>query len=140
MRLGLEPVLYEADRIGGRLRSVPFPGYEDTLAEMGAMRFPPSSTTFFHYIDACGLETRPFPNPLTPATPSTVVDLKGEAHYARRLEDRPPLFGDVARAWAGALERGTRHSEMQNAIRERDVAGIKAIWDELVPAMDDKTF
>ena len=140
MKLGLRPVLYEADRIGGRLRSVPFPGYEDTLAEMGAMRFPPSSTSLFHYIDLCGLESRPFPNPLTPATPSTVVDLKGETHYARRIEDLPPVFGEVSRAWAGTLERGARHSEMQAAIRDRDVGAIKGIWDALVSELDDKTF
>src|SRR5688572_17943040 len=51
MKIGLRPVIYEADRIGGRLRSVPFEGYPDCLAEMGAMRFPPSSTTLYHYID-----------------------------------------------------------------------------------------
>jgi monoamine oxidase len=140
MKLGLRPVLYEADRIGGRLRSVPFDGYGDCLAEMGAMRFPPSSTTLYHYIDGCGLHTRPFPNPLTPAAPSTVVDLKGESHYAERLEDLPPVFGEVSRAWASALERDTRLSAMQAAVRERDVAGIKEIWDPLVRALDDKTF
>ena len=42
-----------------------------------------------HYIDLVGLETRPFPNPLAPATPSTVVDLKGESHYARTIDDLP---------------------------------------------------
>src|SRR5689334_14238395 len=50
MKLGLKPVVYEADRLGGRLRSERFDGYPDSIAEMGAMRFPPSSTTLFHYI------------------------------------------------------------------------------------------
>jgi len=139
MKLGLKPVIYEADRIGGRLRSVPFDGYEDIKAELGAMRFPPSATTLFHYIDLCGLETRPFPNPLTKASPSTVVDLKGQTHYARRLEDLPPVFQQVSDAWQGALENGAHFSAMQGAIRERDVGRIKELWNSLVPALDDTT-
>ena len=57
MRLGLKPVVYEAGRIGGRLRSQPFEGAEGVIAELGGMRFPSSSTAFFHYLDRVGLET-----------------------------------------------------------------------------------
>ncbi len=112
MKLGLKPVLYEADRMGGRLRSNGFDGYEDIIAEMGAMRFPPSSTTLFPYIDLCGLKTKPFPNPLTPATSSTVVDLKGQSHYAVHFEDLPRIYQDVAKAWNDALENHSRFSAM----------------------------
>jgi hypothetical protein len=49
MKLGLKPVIYEADRIGGRLRSVAFDGYADVKAELGRCgsrrRRPRSSTT-----------------------------------------------------------------------------------------------
>jgi tryptophan 2-monooxygenase len=141
MKLGLRPVIYEADRIGGRLRTERFDGLpESAVAEMGAMRFPPSSTTLYHYIDGCGLQTRPFPNPLTPATPSTVIDLKGETHYARTIKDLPPQYAGVARAWDGALERAAALHEMQAAIRARDVAAIKAVWDPLVEELDDVSF
>jgi tryptophan 2-monooxygenase len=139
MKLGLKPVVYEADRIGGRLRSVPFDGYEDVKAELGAMRFPPAATALFHYIDLCGLETKPFPNPLTEAAPSTVVDLKGKTHYARRLEDLPAVFRQVSEAWHRALDSGTHFSAMQAAIRKREVGRIKEIWNALVPALDDTT-
>jgi tryptophan 2-monooxygenase len=47
------------------------------------MRFPVSSTAFYHYVDKLGLETKPFPNPLTPASGSTVIDLEGQTHYAQ---------------------------------------------------------
>ena len=77
MKLGLKPVVYEADRIGGRLRSETFKGGDGTIAELGAMRFPPASTTLFHYLDKVGLWTRPFPNPLSPACPQ-------HGHRARR--------------------------------------------------------
>lgn len=70
MKLGLKPIVYEADQIGGRMRSQPFDGHPEVVAEMGAMRFPPSSTTLFHYLDTMGLRTEAFPNPLADSTPA----------------------------------------------------------------------
>jgi lysine 2-monooxygenase len=140
MKLGLRPVVYEASKMGGRLRSQPFEGADGVIAELGGMRFPVSSTAFYHYVDLLGLQTRPFPNPLTPASGSTVVDLEGQSHYAQTLADLPPLFGEVARAWAQALEDGSRFAEIQEAIRARDVPTLKALWDRLVPLWDDRTF
>ncbi|UKD59578.1 FAD-dependent oxidoreductase [Amycolatopsis sp. FU40] len=141
MKLGLRPVVYEIDGIGGRLRTHHFPGLPgDVVAEMGAMRFPPSSTSLFHYIAKAGLETTPFPNPLSPATPSTVVDLKGRSHYARTPEDLPDVYGEVARAWQRTLDEHASFAEMQTAIRNRDVATVKKIWNELVPRLDNQTF
>ncbi|MCY1338292.1 Tryptophan 2-monooxygenase [compost metagenome] len=140
MKLGLKPVVYEASKMGGRLRSEPFEGAEGIIAELGGMRFPVSSTAFYHYVDMLGLETRPFPNPLTPASGSTVVDLEGVSHYAEKLDDLPEIFREVAQAWADALEDGARFGEVQDAIRERDTVKLKALWDELVPKWDDRTF
>ena len=141
MKMGLKPVVYEADRIGGRLRTVGFEGCDPSLtAEMGAMRFPPSSTALRHYIDLAGLETRPFPNPLAEATPSTVVDLKGESHYAETLDDLPQVYRDVADAWARCLEEGADFSDMNRALRERDVPRIREIWAKLVERLDNQTF
>ena len=70
MRLGLKPVVYEAGRIGGRLRSQPFEGAEGVIAELGGMRFPISSTAFFHYLDRVGLETGRSPTRSVPASPA----------------------------------------------------------------------
>lgn len=143
LRMGLKPVVYEADELGGRMRSTPFPGVPGTLAEMGAMRFPPSSATLFGYFDAMGLETEPFPNPLAAATPSTVVDLKGETHYATCLDDLPPVYHEVADAWADALDdpaHGAEFSRMRQAVRERDADAVRAIWARLLPRLDDQSF
>jgi len=139
MRLGIKPVVYEASRMGGRLRSQPFEGAEGVIAELGGMRFPVSSTSFYHYVDMLGLPTRPFPNPLTETAGSTVIDLEGVTHYARTLEDLPALFTEVAQAWAQALE-DVRFTEIQDAIRARDVAALKSLWNDLVPRWDDRTF
>jgi monoamine oxidase len=140
MKLGLKPVVYEASRMGGRLRSQPFAGAPGIVAELGGMRFPASSTAFFHYVNLLGLHTQPFPNPLTPAAGSTVVDIEGNTHYARTLADLPRLFHEVAEAWSQALEADARFSDMQQALRERNVPRLKALWNTLVPLWDDRTF
>ncbi|WP_329180831.1 flavin monoamine oxidase family protein [Streptomyces sp. NBC_01477] len=141
LKMGLRPVVYEADRIGGRLRTVGFDGCDPGLtAELGAMRFPPSSTAFQHYVDLVGLATRPFPNPLAPCTPSTVVDLKGESHYATSVDDLPEVYHQVMHAWNACLEDGADFSAMQRALRERDVPAIRAIWSALVDKLDNQTF
>ncbi len=140
LKIGLRPVIYEADRIGGRLRSEPFRAAPDIVAELGGMRFPRSGTALYHYIDRCGLETRDFPNPLTPAAPTTVVDLAGSPHFARTIDDLPSLFVEVAEAWDAALESEARMTDIQGAMARRDVAAIKEIWNPLVAAWDDRTF
>src|SRR5262249_10302682 len=63
MKLGVKPVVYEASQMGGRLRSQAFEGAEGVVAELGGMRFPVSSTSFYHYVEKLGLRTLPFPNP-----------------------------------------------------------------------------
>src|SRR6476646_5561493 len=105
MKLGLKPVVYEASQMGGRLRSQQFEAAPTgVVAELGGMRFPVSSTTFYHYVDLLGLETAPFPNPLTSASNSTVIHIEGTTHYAEQPDTLPALFQEVAQAWADALE------------------------------------
>jgi len=140
MKLGLRPVVYEQGRLGGRLRSQSFQGADGIIAELGGMRFPISSTGFYHYVGLTGLETAPFPNPLDPASPSTVIDLEGEIAYIEGEADLPPLLREVAKAWEAALESGADFSALQAAIRTRDVAALKEIWNRLVPIWDERTF
>ena len=104
------------------------------------MRFPVSSTAFYRYLDRVGLETRAFPNPLDPATPSTVIDLEGQSIYVERPEDLPPLFREVADAWREALEEGASFGAIQDAMRARDVPRLKELWNRLVPIWDDRSF
>lgn len=139
-RLGLKPVVYEADRVGGRLRSEQFDGAPEAIAELGGMRFPRSSAALFHYADLLGLSSAPFPNPLTPAAGSTVIELGGQRWYAERLEDLPQLFNEVSEAWDAALEREFSLSGLQQAIRDRDAHRLKEIWDTIIPLWDDRSF
>ncbi len=139
MRMGLRPVVYEADQVGGRLRSVPIPGVAGVVADLGAMRFPPSGRAWGHYADLVGARTAPFPNPLSPASPSTVIDLGGHRYYGHTLADLPPLFTEVATAWTKALG-DVGLEELRGALATRDLARVKALWDPLVAALDETSF
>ena len=140
MRLGLKPVLYESGRIGGRLRSEPFDGGSGLIAELGGMRFPASSTGFYHYLAATGLESAPFPNPLGQATPSTLIDLEGEQLYVEPTDPLPTMLREISDAWHDALEEGVSFTALQRAIRHRNVAELKRQWNALVPLWDERTF
>jgi tryptophan 2-monooxygenase len=140
MKMGLKPVVYESRRLGGRLHSEPFKGAQGIVAELGGMRFPLSSTGFYHYLNRYGLETRPFPNPLSAAASSTVVDLEGESLYVESSDQLTPLLQEVGAAWHEALESEAGFSAMQAAIKSRDVGAIKQIWNDLIPTWDDRTF
>ncbi len=140
MKLGLKPIVFEQGRMGGRLRSQAFVNAPDVIAELGGMRFPESATAFNYYVDLLKLDTRPFPNPLTEAAGTTVVDLSGTPLFARSIQDLPPLFREVADAWEEALNTEAHFQELQKAIRERDAIEIKTRWDKLVHEWDDRTF
>lgn len=140
MKLGLRPIIYESGKFGGRLRSEIFEGTEDVIAELGGMRFPVSSHGFYHYVDLVGLESRPFPNPLTEAAGSTVIDLEGDTHFAKTLDDLPKLYHEVAVAYRAALEEHADFANLTQAVRARDVARLKAIWDPIVEKWDERTF
>ncbi|GHC75289.1 tryptophan synthase subunit alpha [Streptomyces flavofungini] len=140
LRLGLRPVVYETGHMGGRMRSAAFDSHPDAVAELGAMRFPASALALRHYLDLVGLETRPFPNPLTAASGSTVVALGGDRHYARRAGELPDIYQEVGMAWDKTLQEHAELFAMDDAIRRRDTAAIKAIWNPLVRALDDQSF
>ncbi|MGB7181763.1 MAG: FAD-dependent oxidoreductase [Burkholderiaceae bacterium] len=140
MRLGLRPILYESAQLGGRLRSQPFEGNPDVIAELGGMRFPESGTSFYHYVYQLGLGLKPFPNPLTAAAGSTLIDIEGRSYYAESEVDLPPVFRDVMAAWDAALEEGARFSDLKQAIRARDAVAVHQIWHPLVRQWDERTF
>ena len=140
MKLGLRPVVYEASQFGGRLRSRTFEGTKGIIAELGGMRFPISSRGFYHYVDLAGCESRPFPNPLSAAAGSTVIELEGQRHFARTLQDLPPLYQEIAEAYDTALREQAAFPDLQAAVRDKDIAGIKALWNPLVRDWDERTF
>jgi tryptophan 2-monooxygenase len=140
LRMGLRPVIYEADRIGGRLRSEPFVDGDGAYAELGAMRFPTAARSLYHYLDLVGLETTPFPNPLSEAAPSTVIELAGQEYYARRAADLPPMFREVERAWEQALAEEANIAALREGIAARDARALQSAWNPLVARFDEESF
>ncbi|MEM1360202.1 MAG: FAD-dependent oxidoreductase [Pseudomonadota bacterium] len=140
MKLGLRPIIYEAGKFGGRLKSEMFEGTDGIVAELGGMRFPITSRAFYHYVDLVGCRSRPFPNPLTEAAGSTVIELESKTHFARTLGDLPAFYRNIAQAYDEALAEHAAFPELQAAIKARDPAKIKALWDPLVADWDERTF
>ncbi|MBK4215764.1 FAD-dependent oxidoreductase [Paracoccus caeni] len=140
MKLGLRPVVYESDKFGGRLRSATFEGSDGVIAELGGMRFPTSSRGFYHYLDLVGCQTAPFPNPLTGAAGSTVIDLEGETLFARNLDELPGFYREIAEAYNSALSQHAGFADLQQAIIARDAEAVKALWNPLVSEWDERTF
>ncbi|MBV8367443.1 MAG: FAD-dependent oxidoreductase [Candidatus Eremiobacteraeota bacterium] len=73
LRAGFNPVVFEAtERVGGRNWSQPFDPQNPTtggIAEMGAMRVPTASETFYYYASTLfNMPTNPFPDPGKVAT------------------------------------------------------------------------
>lgn len=139
MKLGLRPVVYEIEQLGGRMRTVGFEGHPEPRAELGSMRFSPSAT-LFHYVNELGLKAVPFPNPLADATPSTVINLRGETHWARGPEDLPLTFQQVSDAWSKALHEKADLPVMMGAIERRDISVIKALWNRTVRELENQSF
>jgi len=142
MRLGLKPVIYEDQGLGlgGRFQSRHLFDGTSAFAEMGAMRFPPSATGLFHYINLLGLKTEPFPNPLTEAARSTLIDLLDETYYVEGTGPVPEKFANIANKWNQSLENYFEFTRMQTAIKENDTETIKSIWNQKVEQYDDVSF
>lgn len=68
-----------------------------------------------------------------------MIDVGGVTSYGRTIEDLPRRFGEIAEAWLEALEE-IGFTELQTAIRQRDVVTLKRLWNELVPVWDGRTF
>ena len=123
------------------LRSQQFEGApRGVIAELGGMRFPVSSTAFYHYVDLLGLDDCAVSQPAYAARPTARLSiLKARRITPSSPDTLPALFQEVAQAWADALE-GVGFTKIQDAIRARDVASLKSLWNKLVPIWDDRTF
>lgn len=109
MKIGLHPVVYESavnadgtPRIGGRMNSYRFPGDPKAIAELGAMRFPPTQRTFTFYLDKFGLDySRKFPGPLV--VPTTLF-FKGKKHFIPVDGKLPPVIHRAMKAWEALIQ------------------------------------
>lgn len=107
IRAGVNDIsLFESrDRLGGRAWSQQFiPEEPHLVAEMGAMRFPPSATGLFHYLDRFGISTSTvFPDP---GVVNTELHYRGERYSWPAGATPPPLFKHVYEGWRALLAQG----------------------------------
>lgn len=97
LRLGVVVDVYSSDQASsryGRAFSYPFPGNEQYLAEMGAMRFPPSEAGLFFYLKKFGIGYNAnFPDP---GKVKTLLYVDGSSYvWPAGQKDPPPLFDRV---------------------------------------------
>jgi len=109
MKIGLHPVIYEADknpdnspRIGGRAYTYRFPGDPKALAELGAMRIPPVHRTVCRYMDQFGIDYgTPFPDPLL--VPTTLY-FKGKKYFIPVGGPLPGPIQKASNAWKKLID------------------------------------
>ena len=104
------------------------------------MRFPLSATGLFHYIHLLDIQYEPFPNPLTKAAYSTLIDLLGQQYYVEGTGPIPDIFTRLADKWHAALETYFEFNKMQTALKSGDTATIKQIWNDRVVKYDNVSF
>jgi tryptophan 2-monooxygenase len=93
---------------GGRLFSSRFLNKDGSaskdIAEMGAMRFPPSEEALFYYLDAFGIKTNTdFPDP---GKHPTWVYYKGQGHHWDNSLVAPSGFDRVWNGWHALVNNG----------------------------------
>ena len=99
-------VLYEASgRIGGRAYSIPFTDQAPAfLAELGAMRFPPSEYSLFHYLDRFGIQANSsFPDP---GQVLTDLGYQGQTYTWPAQGNPPDMFATVHAGWSAFISDG----------------------------------
>lgn len=101
--------LYEQNSdFGGRLCSERLPGPTNlNVAEMGAMRFPPSEDCLYYYAYKFGFSfVNNFPDP---GTVDTLLSYKGEAmEWAADDETVPIAFETVYKGWLALMAEGVK--------------------------------
>lgn len=126
-RLGVLPVVYEAsERIGGRIYSYRFPGDKHAIAELGAMRFPPTSRLLFHYLKQFNISTQLFPDPLVVPTTIAFHDFRLRCNGP---DDLPEKVKNVSQKWQRLVD-SVLHSTRKAASPKDRLAAWKQVIDK----------
>lgn len=151
LRAGARDVtIFEAsERAGGRAFSRPFDEDQPQfLAELGAMRFPPSEFALFHYLDGFGIEHTPnFPDP---GKVLTNIGYQGRTYVWRPSDGQPPaLFTRVSNGWNAFVQQGcelrdgTRlpaPASITRALEAGHVEAAMAAWRAYLQAFENLSF
>ncbi|GME43226.1 tryptophan 2-monooxygenase [Neofusicoccum parvum] len=135
-KAGADVTLLEAtDKVGGRLQSIATPDGRD-VAEMGAMRFPPSEDLLYYYAEQTGFTFLPdFPDPGHKPTILSYQN-KGSLWYDTKV---PPGFEKVYNGWGefivnGITANGKTVLESSNKLQEWLQSDTSAGRRNVIPA------
>jgi tryptophan 2-monooxygenase len=146
-RAGLHPVIFEAtNRIGGRNYSRPFggdTGKNAALAELGAMRVPPSCKVFnYYYEQVLKLKFSPFPDP---GKVLTTLYYQNQPYTwlpsANPHDPAPPPPGPFARI---ATDFGNFADGLTTPLwapwQAGDLEGVRRVWQRYIQRYADISF
>ncbi|MFA0961653.1 flavin monoamine oxidase family protein [Roseivirga sp. BDSF3-8] len=130
LKCGVDVTLFEASqRIGGRLYSKKFEEGSPEIAELGAMRFPPSEELLFDYFKEFNIPTTPnFPDPLSV---NTIISYKNSTHSIPAGGNVPDEFDNVYTGWNALIDNGA-------TVTYTDAAGNKQTVVLAAPAELEK--
>lgn len=151
LRAGIRHVtLFEAEQggYGGRLLSQRFdPSMPHYIAEMGAMRFPPTEVGLFHYLNHFAIDTASvFPDP---GIVDTEIHYQGEAFAWRAGEPPPALFQKVDGGWRAFIKEGVTldngrvlvaPASITQALKAGRLADAKEAWQCYLDVFSDSCF
>ncbi|MDU5473575.1 MULTISPECIES: NAD(P)/FAD-dependent oxidoreductase [Pantoea] len=151
LRAGIRHVtLFEAEQggYGGRLLSQRFdPSMPHYIAEMGAMRFPPTEVGLFHYLNHFAISTASaFPDP---GIVDTEIHYQGQAFAWRAGAPPPALFQKVDKGWRSFIKEGltldngkvlVAPAAITQALKEGRLADAKEAWQCYLDLFGDSCF
>ena len=142
-------VLYEASgRIGGRAYSIPFTDQAPAfLAELGAMRFPPSEYSLFHYLDRFGIQANSsFPDP---GQVLTDLGYQGQTYTWPAQGNPPDMFATVHAGWSAFISDGFTPASgpallapvaITDLLRNGQLGAARSAWQAYIDMFGNQSF
>ncbi|WP_081626978.1 NAD(P)/FAD-dependent oxidoreductase [Bordetella sp. FB-8] len=150
MRAGALSVdIYEASpRFGGRAYSATFPGGPaGFLAELGAMRFPPSEFGLFTYLDRFGIAYSPnFPDP---GKVDTKIGYQGRTYDWPAGGQPPAIFNIVNAGWNAFVSDGYQvpggpallaPAKITALLEAGDLTDAQSAWQQYIDVFENVSF
>jgi tryptophan 2-monooxygenase len=142
-------VIFEAtDRPGGRVYSDTYGGGSSAdLAELGAMRFPPSEVGLFHYLNKFGITyNENFPDP---GKVSTDIGYQGNTYPWPANEPPPKIFDSVNAGWSAFVSDGYQvpggprlaaPAVITDMLLAGDFKSAQAAWQQYLDYFENESF
>lgn len=140
--------LFEAsNRSGGRTYSAVFNVSEpEYIAELGAMRFPPTEFALFHYLNTFGIPvTGDFPDP---GIVDTTISYQGQTYSWVAGNPPPSIFDTVYAGWNAFVTNGATvggvtlapPDTISDLLTQGNLAAANAAWQTYIDVFENESF